>query len=554
MPLIKAFADEGEDLELIWLAGFAEHPEKGWQVRAITRGIESDRVVVHPLPIGLLSVLPLGQCYSNGDPASLRLHGEIVELLIPNVAHGKEDASACIPPDLFPIKGHERKVQRLLRYQVGGVEVLVPTIELIRCLFVHNKTMANALMRTSGIMDLCRPEIPGIYADLHLQFTDKMPVSVLKPAFVAEFAWTAVHPEGRRSWDSVAALSNGQRHVSFRPPPLENSHWTVRWMREKSTALVLEILHLTGKRHSCDVLRYSHPSMRKAVSFRPKGLMQDHELGSGEPPPVREIRDYVVDDRATGSRIDTHQSVLPVLTKTSSFDRVIEITKVAEAAAQEPAWSPDDDGEGPRSGQGRPTPETVIRRRVRVTASVGEEDAGATLPPIEFHLLEPADPNYLGELEPLIGALHLMAEMLPAVRIAMSLCALKSGRAVSVIGHRRRPCLITVLWPPSCPPLVLMDIDHSGGFSLSSLALRYICPLPFRRMEEQIKTLLDGMVDNHGRWDTDLADNFAGVCECIRLPRVLRNREQMDQKAYWKIWAMRLIERLGLEGLSRASP
>lgn len=549
MPLIKAFADEGEDLELIWLAGFAEHPEKGWQVRAITRGIESDRVIVHPLPIGLLSVLPLGQCYSGGDPTSLRPHGEIAEFFIPNVANGEEAASACIPPDLFPIKGHERKIQRLLRYQVGGIEVLVPTIELIRCLFVHNKTMANALMRTSGIMDLCRPELPGTYADLHLQFTDRMPVSILKPAFVAEFAWTAVHPDGRRSWDSVAALSKGKRHVSFHPPPLHNSRWIVRWVRKKSTALVLEILHLTGKRHACDVLRYSHPSMRKAVSFRPKGPMQDHDLGSGEPPPIREVRDYIVDDRATGSRIDTHQSALPVLTKASSFDRVIEITKVAEAAAQEPAWNPSDDSEGPRSGQGRPTPEVVVRRRVRISASVGEEEPGATLPPIEFHLLEPAAPDYLGELEPLIGALHLMADMLPAVRIAVSLCVLKRGRAISLAGQHRRPCLIAVLWPSSCPPLVLIDVDHAGGFSLSSLALRYRKHLALQEMEEHIKTLIDGMVDNHGRWNTNLANAFAEDCACLRLPKVLRQKERMDEQAYWQLWAIRLANRLGLEGM-----
>ena len=547
MPLIKAFADEGEDLELIWLAGFAEHPEKGWQVRAITRGIESDRIVVHPLPIGLLSVLPLGQCYSSGDPASLRLHGEIAELLIPNVAHGREDASACIPPDLFPIKGHERKVQRLLRYQVGGVEVLVPTIELIRCLFVHNKTMANALMRPGGIMELCRPERPGTYADLHLQFTEKMPVSVLKPAFVAEFAWAAVHPDGRYSWDSVAALSNGQRYVSFRPPPLENSRWTVRWVREKGTALVLEILHLTGKRHACDVLRYSHPSMRKAVSFRPKGPLQDHDFNSGEPPSVREIRDYVVDDRASGSRIDTHQSALPVLTKHSSFDRVIDITKVAETVAQNPVFRPHGEDDETDSSRRKPTPEVAVRRRVRVTASVGEEDVGATLPPIEFHLLEPAAPNYLGELEPLIGALHLMAEMLPAVQIAVSLCVLKRGRAISIAGHHRRPCLIAVLWPPTSPPLVLMDVDHTGALSLSSLALRYSRSLPFQEIEEHIKVLLDRMVDNHGRWDTDPANILSDSCECIRLPRVLRHRERIGQKAYWKTWAMRLIDRFDLE-------
>lgn len=545
MPLINAFAKQNEDLEVVWLAGFVESAEKGWQVRAVTRGIETDDVVIHLLPIGLLSMLPLGQCYSCGDPASLVLHGDVARLHIANLADGEEVTAESIPPDLFPIKGRTRKVQRLLRYRVHGVDVLVPIIELIRALFVHNKTMANALMHPSGLMDLCRPELPDFYPDLHLHFTDKMPSKVLKPPFVAEFAWTAIHPDARRSWDSVATLSRGHDYVSFRPPKLMNSTWTVRWVREGNTALVLEILHLTGKRHPCDILHYSHPSMRKAVSFRPKNLRREAD-DSDEPPPIREVRDYVVDDRATGSRIDTHQSALPVLTKLSNFDREIKITKVAKTATKEPTWPADGDGDQTDTDHGKPLPEVVVRRRVRVAASVGEEEVGATLPPIEFHLLEPADPDYLGELEPLIGALHLMAEMLPAVRMAMSLCVLKRGRAVSVAGHHRRPCLIAVLWPPACPPLMLIDVDHAGGFSLSSLALRYMRALPFREMEADIKVLLDGMVDNHGRWNTDLADSFVDACECIRLPKVLRHRERMDQKVYWKTWAMRLIERFEL--------
>lgn len=546
MPLIDAFEKIGEDLELVWLAGFVDSTEKGWQVRAATRGIESDNVVTHLLPIGLLSVLPLGRCYTGGDPTGLMLHGDISQFRIPNVADGEEVSAECIPPDLFPVKGRTRKVQRLLRYRVNGFEVLVPIIELIRSLFVHNKTMANALMHSSGLTELCRPELPGFHSDLHLHFTDKMPVKILTRPFVAEFAWTAVNPDARRSWGSVATLSKGKEYVSFHPPSLLNSTWTVRWERDGNTALVLEILHITGKCHPCDVLHYSHPSMRKAVSFRPKNLTGRQE-DTDEPPPVREVRDYVVDDRATGSRIDAHQSALPVMSKFSSFDREIEITKVAEITAKEPTCSSDDEGDESGTGDRKPPPEVVARRRVRVAASVGEEEAGATLPPIEFHLLEPADPDYLGELEPLIGALHIMAKMLPTVKMAMSLCALKRGRTISVTGHHRRPCLIAVLWPPASPPLVLIDVDHAGGVSLSSIVLRYAHSLPFRAMEEHITALLDGLVDHHGRWNERSAESFADVCECIRLPRVLRHRERIDQKAYWKSWAMRLAERLGLE-------
>ncbi len=42
-------------------------------------------------------------------------------------------------------------MQRLLRYRVDQVEYLVPTMELIRSLFLHNKTLANHIMQPESI-------------------------------------------------------------------------------------------------------------------------------------------------------------------------------------------------------------------------------------------------------------------------------------------------------------------------------------------------------------------------------------------------------------------
>jgi hypothetical protein len=111
------------------------------------------------LPIGLLPILPLGRCFSKGNLTVTALHGDIAEFTIDNMGNGEEVTSDQIPPGLFAFTRAKRGIQRLFR---------IPTIEMVRYLFFHNKTMANALMRPGGILELFRPEQPGIYKEFHI--------------------------------------------------------------------------------------------------------------------------------------------------------------------------------------------------------------------------------------------------------------------------------------------------------------------------------------------------------------------------------------------------
>lgn len=167
-------------------------------------------------------------------------------------------------------------------------------------------------------------------------------------------------------------------------------------------------------------------------------------------------------------------------------------------------------------------------------------------------MLEPADPNFLGQLAPMRQTIQFMTHMLPTADIAVSLYVLKEGRAFSRTGEHRRPCLIAVIRAAGRPPLVLIEVDHSGGKTLSSLLLRYSDSVPLGTIELHVKTLLDGLIDNSGSWSTDHSHAFAPVCECIRLPCILRNPDQTDERSYKRYclrWARQLIDRLGLEDL-----
>lgn len=551
---IKSFQDRREDLELAWLAGPKETPSAGWQIHAATRPLSSDRIDVHRLPIGALPVLSPGRCYTDGIASTVPVRGEMATIRIENVADGEEVPAACIPTTLYSVPEHPLRYQRLYHYKVGHLDILVPTIELVRFLFLHNKTMANAVMRRGALMELFQPEPLRLGGHLHLRFTKLMPASALSRGFVQEFAWAAVHEDGRKSWDSVWERSVGRKFVSFDPPPLRDSEWLVRWVRHGDTALVLEIYQASGKTHPCDTLSFSHPSIRRKLNFRPKASLDIGEDLEGDQP--REINDYIVDECSEGSRTDVHQLVLPSPFKVSSFDREIKITKVVEAAPSknDQEVGGNDESEVPLVGRRKRASASIRRHRIRVPASLAEAGLNATLPPVEFELLEPADPGFVGELKPLLDVLRLMKEDLPTVSVAVSLCSLKRGRAFSMSGRHRRPCLVALIRPPSLGPLVLLDVDHSGGWKLASLFLKCREGLPFRAIEENIEKLLSGLVDNGGLWPASGHDAFPQDCVCIRLPRILRRHERMEEVGYQRLWAARLIEWLGLDELRSSHP
>lgn len=135
-------------------------------MRPVTRGIESKQIKPWLLPIGLLPLLAPGRCFCGGVPTRTIIRGEITNFTIENVGDGEEVTSDLVPPEIFPAAGRRTGVQRLIRYRAEDLEILVPTFELVRYLFVHNKTMANALTRPGGVMELFRAERPGLYERL----------------------------------------------------------------------------------------------------------------------------------------------------------------------------------------------------------------------------------------------------------------------------------------------------------------------------------------------------------------------------------------------------
>ncbi len=532
MLRIAVFADSDEDLEMYWLTGLTRGDDGGWQVRAVTRGLRTGAMKQWHLPIGFLPVLALGRYYVNGEMLQTQVRGITKSFVIPNVALGREVGSEIIPPELYSFAGHRRGVQRLFSYRIGQTIVLVPAIELVRALFLHNKTLAHTLMHSGGLLELFRPEEVGFHSALHLRFTPQMPIGNLSKEFVGEFAWLAVHPDGRRSWDSVYEKTCGHRYVSFCPPPLLDSAWTFRGVHVKDVWLVLELQQITGKHYPCDKLLYSHPSLRQSVIARHgdrRSLLRGNDSATSAV-----VSEFVV-DVTKGSKQDVHQRAVGALARGGGFEQKIEIERV---------WSDDSVRyQGGVEGKSRRHVGNPVAIQHRETHASMEEPAvgWGALPPIEFRLLERAGWNLLGKLEPLANVIETMAALLPDVEISMSLCLLKRGRSFSWVKQERRACLVAVFRPASGVPVVLLDVDHAGQRALSTLMLRYRQAVAVSQIEKHIQVLLDRLVERGGHWDDPAEKGFAEIFACERLRKVLRQEGRKNDAIYLNIWANRLI-------------
>ncbi len=536
MIRFKPWEEEPEDLELRWLGGFRNDPDMGWQVRVISRRLRSKTLRDDWLPIGLLPVLTPGHLVSGGEVLSTVATGVPLKFDIPDLSKSLDRDAANVPPELYSFDHKWGWGQRVLRYHVGDEVYLIPTIELVRHLFLLNKRLAWAIMDPAGLGNLAVPIMPGLYTDLHIDFTENMPLKCLGKLEAQEFAWLAVHPDGRRCWDSVRRRSLNRPYVSLELPPI-STHIEFRGVKLGKQYLVLEIEKLYGRSLPCDRLTYSHPADRHIVhdgtaddaGRTHKRTTKADASSTGEGTP--EI------DPRLGSRRNQHQKALPLVERFSTFDRDIPVDRVkvpkVVAARDTPAQGAHD---------GTAKRRTAATAPVRFPVSLNPEAWQDGLPPIDFKHLERAD-DYVGETAWLAAVVRRIAVLRPHIQISMSHFFLKTGREFSETGRGRRACLVALFRFPDRPPTVLIDVDHTGLRGLAAMMLRYTAECPFAETEGHIKILLDALVDNGGKWDRKAEADLPSFVNCSRQKKVLRRQGERTQDEMLSVWTERLLNR-----------
>lgn len=498
------------------------------------------------LPIGMLPVLTIGRYFDHGQILDTTMRGTIESIQIDDMAQYSEITSADLPSSLYSFGNQSTGRQKLFHYEANGLEVFVPTMELIRYLYLHNKTLANALMRPSGLATLFNSQFPGFQKELRIDFTAEMPRSSLTNDFAQEFAWIAMDHSARKSWDSVRQMSLGQTYLTFIPPGLKNSVWQYRGIRHENQLLILEIMKLSGKSQPCDRLIFGHPSMKQVSKIENEKTLPtspDNEVNK-QPTDSTARYEYTfeLEDDGGGATQQQKQKVLSVAMKASSFERHIPIERLLAPERLQSYKLRDS-----RVLNGCVIKDKTISKVLKKTlkVSAGDVALGAALNPIEFGLLIPGSPEDVGDLEVMEDVVKQMSRIAPNRQFSMAVCKLKSGKVFSTTNRHARLALIVTIYSNYAPPIYILDVDHTGDVALSLLAVSFKVNQPFERMELHIKAILDGLVDNGGHWNINVEEHLASICNFERFPKLVSPRIAGDH-GRTIILANRLAHRLGL--------
>ena len=546
---ITSLADYPDDLELRWLKGIGKTTDGKLWVDTFIRP-ENGKTFFCRLPYGILPFLMPGLVISRGEVLTSRKGGKSGWAVIPDLSQMEViPAITAFTRDHYDLGGHLGGDHCVLRYHSHGWTILIPAMELVRFLFLHSKVMAKSLLEPMGLMNLALTPVPDLYPEILVEFHPNMPRALMRPEFIQEFAWAAVHPEGRAAWDSVLRLSSGQRSLILEPPPLKNCRIEFRGVAKAKTWLVLEITTLTGRALPAPVIHWTHPSEceKNTIPDGPGAKDEEEDLPPG---PARSIhvREHEVDEKADSQK-DINQDMIMLGSKRGVFTAPARVVRIlSPARVRRTIKEPGDQEPSPRksrSDAGGPIDPTLPVKTVTKTVSMGEEAVTGGLSPLEVLTLEQASFEAIGDLGVLVETLKLIERSQQDLTLTTSLVFLKQGRTVSRNPQGRRSCLVAVFTSSGKPPSVLLDVDHSGLVGgLSGLMLRYdrICPLD--EMEQHIKQLLDTMVDRYGNWDKVAECTLPDWVTVKHLPKLLRMTERAGDKEYVWRWARRLTNEI----------
>ncbi len=541
------------DLELRWLTGYYRHPQKGLRLAVQFLNHDNGATIVKELPFSMLPFLTPGLVVSRGEVQIARRTGKQSSLVLADLSISEEiEAAQLSALSHFNLNRNICGDQRILCYQASGTTILIPAIELIRFLFLHSRILTESLLLPSGLMELAVTPLPGVYRDIKIEFTDRVPRKLMTSEFVEEFAWLSIDPDGRRAWDSIGRRSREGHFLTLDPPPLRDCQLEFRGLEWNSHLLVLEILAVSGRRLPADTIQWTHPLINEKSHKKSANASSRSQGGSARANRPRRQREHVVDGIAESLKYN-NQDVVLLGGKRGCFSNRAEIIKLFHPRKNSALCI--DRGENGNSegvpshtvGSVNPNLLPLVDRLPVSVDNLGLLDG---LPPVEFSILEPAALEPLGNLDLLNAVLQRVESAHQGLTVTRKLYYLKRGTAFSIRGDRRRTYLLALFTSQRCPPRVLIDVDHSNRRGLSALFLRYDAPIPLADVSIHLMLLLDALVDNYGHWDPIAEARLSKFVTITRLPKLLRMVERAEDDEYVRRWVHRLSKELHLDQMN----
>lgn len=498
---------EDQEAELFWFGSPFMDYKGNWRIRVAFRSASGEIKIVS-YPWGTLPYLRIGQVYSNGVYDQIRpMSGSMFQFTMDSLDQGTIVNGFKLPKRLIDFrKNPELGLQNIIQYQSGGLIYCIPVIELVRAFFINSRYLAYYLLQPHGI-DLLVDNSHSYGGILHFDLSSRVPVKLATDSNARHLSWIHADSRVRSLWDSVYQNMFGQaikkapnnptavlkKGVSLEVTlsaigPLE---LYVRGVQFIDHILVKEILAIGGFRHPSDEILFWHPSKkRREWSSDDKTVrITDGAKKDG----------YILNDQSDNTKEDMNQDVLetpPTVMKFINYP-VVETRRVHVRHSN---TGTDVIVASGRGGKYARTNEV----------STQESIVGGDTPPIEFQSLETIPANEAIGLEAFFQMIEVLKKSFP-VSIRMSVLRITAGKRFSTCpnGSRRTCAVVQVTYRSSVSYII--EVARPDEWSISTLILRPINQIEIRAVEQNIKKLLDGLVQKGGHWDQSVLNQCNGM-------------------------------------------
>ncbi|MEK5435241.1 MULTISPECIES: Tn7-like element transposition protein TnsE [Paenibacillus] len=520
-----------QEAELFWFGSPHMDYHGNWKIKVAFRTATMSTEIVS-YPWGTLPNLRIGQLYTDGkyDPVK-PISGSPYHLSISNFNQGIVTNGFKLPKRLIDFgKNPELGLQNIIQFKADRLTYCIPVIEFIRAMFINSKNLAIQLLQPHGLELLVdRSEVNN--ETLYFDMSKRVPQRLATESNAQHMSWIYSDVRVRAMWDSVyqhifsqaiksspqnpnAALKKGIP-LNVDLPDLGPIEMYVRGEKVFDYILVKEIIGFSGFRHPHKNIIFWHPS-KKQIETR-NG--DKHVRLTSKP----DNDEYILNDDSKDAKEDTNQDVLEAPPTFMRFSNSPVVTTRKQNKKRSNTGSDIIVTTG-RGGKNSGSLEEV---------STQDSAVGGDTPPIDFQTLETIPVTEAFGLESFFEMVHVLKETMSA-KINLSVLRTPHGKRFSTCpnGSRRTCAVVQVVSVTSTAYII--EVARPDNWSISTLILKPNQELSLKKIEQNIKLLLEGLVEKGGHWDQYVLDR----CKGMEIEKVKHYRSDTN----WD-WANRLLHK-----------
>lgn len=274
--------EQGEVVELYWF-GPVKLRDDRWHVVVAFKSQNKDVVLVE-YPWGTLPKFRIGQIYVDGVLQRTAAQEGIINMAtFQSFNMGSFCQGFDMPPALrYFHKKPQLGTQHLYKITTGSTNYYIPCIELIRFLFVKNRSLAYQLLQPNGL-NLIFDRFDVNNEEVFMALNRRLPDNTITNDLITHLTWMITNTNVLSSWNSVFHLlmsdaaqlspNNPNPTSQFKKglplrldlPATNPIQIMYRGIGKRQDILILEILGLVGINIPADRIIYSHPSLKERV-------------------------------------------------------------------------------------------------------------------------------------------------------------------------------------------------------------------------------------------------------------------------------------------------